>query len=579
MNREMRFGRAIGVASGGNLRMTEFRRRFGLDLIGPFRLSGPQGVRIDVSSRRSMALIAMVATGRGGERTRSWLQDRLWGSRQLPQAQASLRRELSNLRRLIAAVVPDDTPLLLSDHNRIWIDREAIDITMHGDGEFLEGLDIVGEEGFEEWLRVQRAANRNEVDREMRTRPEAPIRRTVAEAQFAGRPALAVLPFVDQTGDANSRYIAEGISEDLIDRLSRLRWLPVIARSSSFQYAAENTDPKAIGEALGARYLLEGRMRRDGDQLHLSASLSDTATGFVVWTNKLTLAGTLTSAMIEQLALGLVGAIDARIDAEEQRRALHRPASDTNMNNLLWRGRWHFNQFTRADGAAAGECFKKAVELEPHSPEALIQHAWWTLRSIWAERKSDVQIREMRQLANRAIIADADDGRGYLIAGTAETWLRQPLRAEALLRKAIALNPSLVAAHAQLGTNAYLAGRPEDASVPLQTAIRLSPADHVLFFMLGELAMANMMLENWEAAIDFAERSIVLRPGYWFAHVAKINALVRSGSAGGVREAVGDFAANCRLFDKAQIDWIPFVETRWHIYLKDGLRQAREMGG
>ena len=525
-----------------------------------------------------MALIAMVATGRGGERTRSWLQDRLWGSRQLPQAQASLRRELSNLRRALAAVAPDGAQPLHSDHSRVWIDRDVVDVVGLGEGEFLEGLDIVGEDGFEEWLRLERTTDRRADDSRSVSRAEDVGSRPHVAQHFAGRAALAVLPFVDQTGDEGHRYIAEGISEDLIDRLSRLRWLLVIARSSSFKYGGDNVDPKAIGETLGARYLLEGRMRRSDDQLHLSASLSDTATGFVVWTNKLTLAGDLTSAMVEQLALGLVGAIDARIDAEEQRRALHRPPSDTNVNDLLWRGRWHFNQFTRADAAAALDCFEKARALEPHSPEALIQHAWSMLRSIWLERKSDTQIREMRQLANRAIVADADDGRGYLIAGTAESWLRQPLRADALLCKAIALNPSLVAAHAQLGTNAYLSGRPEDAVAPLRTAIQLSPADHVLFFMLGELAMSHMMVGDWDAAIDYAERSIALRPGYWFAHVAKLNALARGGKTADVGEANREFAANCSLFTEDDIDWIPFVEPKWHAYLKDGLCRARQMG-
>lgn len=558
--------------------MTEFRRRFGLELIGPFRLRGPDGSRIEVSSKRGMALIAMVATGRGGERTRSWLQDRLWCSRQLPQAQASLRRELSNLRRVIDAAVPGGVQLLHSDHNRLWIDRDVVEIVTHGEGEFLEGLDIVGEDGFEEWLRLERAFDRRTTERSADVPPENVTSKAHSAQHLAERAALAVLPFVDQTGDEGHRYIAEGISEDLIDRLSRLRWLLVIARSSSFKYGGDNVDPKAIGKTLGARYLLEGRMRRNGEHLHLSASLSDTATGFVVWTNKLTLSGDLTSAMVEQLALGLVGAIDARIEAEEQRRVLHRPPSDTNVNDLLWRGRWHFNQFTRADASAALDCFEKALALEPHSPEALIQYAWSTLRSIWLERKSDAQIRELRQLANRAIVADADDGRGYLIAGTAESWLRQPLRAEALLNKAIALNPSLVAAHAQIGTNAYLSGRPEDAVAPLRTAIQLSPADHVLFFMFGELAMSHMMVGNHDDAVDYAERSIALRPGYWFAHVAKLNALARGGRVAEVGEAYREFVANCSKFSEGDIDWIPFVEPKWHAYLKDGLRSAQQMG-
>ena len=131
---------------------------FALRLLGAFRLDAPGAQRVDISSKRGQALIAMLATAGGGERTRSWLQNRLWGSRGNDQAQASLRRELSNLKK---AVNRPGAELLKADYNRVWIDLALVQVDLREldrppGSELLEGLDIAGEDGFEDWLREER---------------------------------------------------------------------------------------------------------------------------------------------------------------------------------------------------------------------------------------------------------------------------------------------------------------------------------------------------------------------------------------------------------------------------------------
>ena len=137
--------------------------RYDLALLGPFRLTGPDGRRIDITSRRGMALVAMLALSRDGERTRAWLQERLWGSRGDTQAQGSLRTELSELRKRLNLAGP---PLLSAGHERVRLDLSRLDIDMRAAetaaradiGELLEGLEIPGEEGFESWLLQERQA-------------------------------------------------------------------------------------------------------------------------------------------------------------------------------------------------------------------------------------------------------------------------------------------------------------------------------------------------------------------------------------------------------------------------------------
>src|SRR5687768_5400485 len=180
---------------------------FMLCLRGPFRLNAADGQRIEISSKKGMALIAMLATAPDGERTRTWLQDRLWGSRQRPQAQSSLRRELSLLRRSLNQGA--DT-VLLCEYNRVRLDlaRFSVDIRAPraaAAGEFLEGLDVAGEEGFEDWLREERTRHPTRVEpvspgaMPVIEAVDLPLAgsgaghgyRLVSAAEFTDRPALA----------------------------------------------------------------------------------------------------------------------------------------------------------------------------------------------------------------------------------------------------------------------------------------------------------------------------------------------------------------------------------------------------
>ena len=389
---------------------------------------------------------------------------------------------------------------------------------------------------------------------------------------FSALPAMAVMPFTNLTGDPDQNFVAEGISEDLIDQLSRLRWLPIIARSSSF--AVRESDPKIAGELLGARYLLEGRMRRQTGANVLSASLVDTEKGNTIWSNKLALDGQDTPGAFEDLLTSLTATLGAKIDQAEQSRALGKPQSDLNVRELIWRGRWHLNRFTAEDSEKAKAYLSQALQREPSSPEAIIQMTWAKLWDLWAQRGSDDEIRGVRQLAQKAIIADYDDARGHMLAGIAEKWLRQPLRAEALLKRAIELNPSLAMAHAQLGGSYYLRDAPDDAIITLKNAIRLSPNDAELFYFRGELAMAYLMTGAFDDALEQADLSLMRRGAYWFSHVVKINALLRKGDPALATQAVAELNASIPRFGPQFIDWIPFMDGHWNRFLADGMNHA-----
>ena len=372
-------------------------RVFTLNLLESFRLTSPEGARIDVVSKKGMALLAMLAMAAEGERTRAWLQDRLWGTRERARAQSGLRRELSNLRKCLngssARPALRLTPLVRLDLTQFDIDARPADGALLATAEFLEGFDIAGEEGFEEWLREQRRlmASRSTDTVEAKApsanaETEQPtgsfLDLSLSAARFDDRPALAVLPFTNLTSDDVNDYICEGLSEDLIDRLSRLRWLPVIARNSSFAFNPDKTDPRLVGRSLGAKYILEGRLRTVGRSFSISLNLSDTATGVTLWSHRLPLPPQRSQDALDPLVAALVSVLDAPDRLCRTGRARGKRQNRPEFNDLIWRGRWHLNRLTRADADMARGLFTEALELEPTSPEALIQATFslgWTL--------------------------------------------------------------------------------------------------------------------------------------------------------------------------------------------------------
>jgi TolB-like protein len=549
--------------------------RYSLNLMGSFRLIGPDGERIDIASRKGMAMVAMLALADDGERTRGWLQEKLWGQRDRPQAQGSLRRELTLLREHLNIA---DRPALICERQWVRLDLAQFDIDAlmrRGAGEFLEGFDLAGEEGFEDWLREQRSRLAARADASVGGSDHPPSgetgQATEAPAGFVDRPALAILPLANLTGDAANDYLCEGLSEDLIDRLSRLRWLPVIARNSSFAFASDKLDPRIIGQKLRAKYVLEGRIKAAGEGYSVSVSLSDAVSGYSMWSHRVPLPPDRSQDTLDPIVGELVGVLDAQIDYAEQLRARGNRQNRPEFNDLIWRGRWHLNRLTRVDSEIARQLFDKALELEPDSPEALIQATFRMGWSAWANRADAAQITEMRRMAHRAIVADPDDGRGHMLAGIAEMWLQQPVRARALLERAIALNPSLCQAHAQLGCYYNMVGDPAAAIVPLRRAQRLSPNDVHVFFIINELAVSYWMLGQWAESIEQTDESLMRRPAYWYALLIKINALVGSGDMTAARRAYEELMTVKPDFTPQFVEWTPFIDRSWNRRLVDGL--------
>jgi tetratricopeptide (TPR) repeat protein len=229
---------------------------------------------------------------------------------------------------------------------------------------------------------------------------------------------------------------------------------------------------------------------------------------------------------------------------------------------------------SREDTTIAGRYLAEAMRLAPNSALAVLEYTRHLGYEIWTKRLPDESKQEMRRLAQKAIALDFEDARGHMFAGMAEMWLRRTEPAETLLQRAISLNPSLTIAHEQLGTLQILTGRPAQGIAPLEFAIRLSPTDYRLFLKHVELALAHLMLADYDRSLHHAGESITLRPAYWHAHVTRINALARSGDIAAARRAHDELLTVQPRFTPDYIDWVPFVGSKWPDFLKAGLALA-----
>ncbi|TPG20108.1 SARP family transcriptional regulator [Sphingomonas koreensis] len=561
--------------------MSNEQGKYRLSVWGAFRLIAPDGSRVTVSSKKAIALFGLLATSDDGERTRVWLQDKLWGSRELKQAQSSLRRELSTLRALLTEHGP---PLIETSGRtvRLLLDHVEVDRGAGKAAEFLEGIDIPGEDAFEDWLREMRQADRPEPPGKNSGRTDDaywPVRREQSSDRLLLSPPLLLLPI--ESGayrDGERCFVGTALTQELTECLSRLRWLPVVAVDASLPAAMRDLPPAELAAGLGARYVMTGRLLSERGASVLSIALTEMPSARLVWAETLRLEAAPSFADLREAALKLVNLLAFGVDQSEQQRALAGPADGLAVTGLVWRARYHINQFSRDDMVLARHYLDRAMAIDPTASEVVILDAYQRIWSSWTRRARDADVIALRRLALAAMRADPTDARGPLMAGVVETWLGNTGLAVTHLARAIELNPSFAPAHAHYGAAHYLNGEPDKAIAPIRRALDLSPFDHHRFYVLGELAVSCLMTGALDDALAAAEEILAARPGYVLAHVVKVGALARQGALGEARRAKTELIAEKPALVEAMFEWMPYRDVKWIDFLRAGLDLARLPG-
>jgi TolB-like protein len=336
------------------------------------------------------------------------------------------------------------------------------------------------------------------------------------------KPSIAVLPFANLSGDAEQTYFADGMVDEIITTLSCIKWLFVIARTSSFTYRDRATDVREIGRELGVRYVLEGSVRKTGNRVRLMSQLIDAQTGVHVSADRFE--GTLGDVfdLQDRLSARVVGAIAPKLQQAEVQRVRHKPTESLAAYDCFLRGGASFYRFTREATDQALAHFERAIELDPDFATAYGMAALCYIRRKatrwWADEAKDTT--DAVRIARKAVELGKDD----VIALSAGGWTLAYVGLEldggiAFIDRALELGPNLAAAWMYSGWTRIFLGEHERAIEHFAQSMRMSPLDPLIVVALTGTAFGHFLTGHRGQAEKWAEQAFREYPNYFFANV------------------------------------------------------------
>lgn len=330
-------------------------------------------------------------------------------------------------------------------------------------------------------------------------------------------PSIAVLPFVNMSGDLEQDYLADGICEDIITALSKIRVFTVIARTSTFSYKGKSPDVKQVATDLGVSYVLEGSVRKSGNRVRITAQLIDHE-GLHIWAEKYDRVIEDIFELQDEMTQTIAAAIEPELNATERQRAVSKSPNNLNAWENYQRGLWNLWLFDDKIETARG-FFQKAADLDPGFSTAIAYQAYLNFLQVVMGFSEDHErwLEEGKCLAQKAMETDPRDPVGYFAIGRIYMMLGAHDDAIAALKTALELNPNYAQAYFGLGFVQTLAGDLEDARKNLKIAVRLSPRDPLMMAFTNILGVACITAGDYEEAVEWSKRSLRWPSplGYW----------------------------------------------------------------
>ena len=333
------------------------------------------------------------------------------------------------------------------------------------------------------------------------------------------RPAIAVLPFTNMSDDPEQEYFSDGISEDIITALSKLRWFLVIARNSSFVYKGKSVHLKQIADELGVAYVVEGSVRRSGEQVRITAQLNDVTTGSHIWAEHYDRNLTDVFAVQDDITESIVAAIEPQLYAAENFRARRKLPDSMDAWDLVMRALSYYWRVTRQDNVVAQALLEKAIAIDPNYGQALgllATSQTFSAHMGWADMAATIPIAERAALA--AIQADSEDPWAHHALGCVYLFARRYDDSLAEFELALQLNPSFSLAQAYYGLTLSYCGHWEEADLAAHRALRLSPRDPFSAIYCGIAGYAQFIGRNYDEAMRLAREAIRQRSDFVGAH-------------------------------------------------------------
>jgi adenylate cyclase len=355
-------------------------------------------------------------------------------------------------------------------------------------------------------------------------------------------PSIAVLPFVNLSGEPDQDHFADGLTEDIVTGLSRVSQLFVIAHSSMLTYRDKLPDVQKVGRELGIRYLLEGSVRRAGNRLRTSCQLIEVATRAHIWTERYDRPLADFFELQDEITRNVVASIKTQVILKEGQLAERRPMSNLGVWDLLKRAWRHLYEATPESLLQAEILVRQAI-----AEDSDCAVAYWMLSDailhqalVGAAEHLPDAARQAKELALRAISLDENDENAHSALGIACLNLGQHQEAIAACQRALDLNPNCSIAWGLLGSGLIYAGKPEEGIGYAEMAIRSSPRDPNNFFRYSDIAAGHFATGRYEAAIDNAQRAIRQKPGYFEGYIIAAAAHALTGDIETARRVAQD---------------------------------------
>src|SRR5262245_4289550 len=392
------------------------------------------------------------------------------------------------------------------------------------------------------------------------------------------KPSIAVLSFDNLSGDPGQEYFADGIVEDIITALSRMRWLFVIARNSSFTYKGRAVDVRQVGRELGVRYVLEGSVRKAGNRVRIAGQLIDASTGTNMWADRFE--GQLEDIfdLQDQVTASVVGAIAPKLEQAEIERAQRKPTESLDAYDHFLRGMACVHRWTREANAEALRHFAKAIQFDPD-----FAAAYGMAARCYAQRKGSgwtvdrsKETAEAERLARRAATLGRDDAVALYAAGMAPAFVVGDLDGgAALIARALMLNPNSAWGWLFSGWVKVWLGEPEIAIEQVARAMRLSPSDPHVFNMQAAAAAAHFFAGRYAEASSWADATVREQPNHLIGQCILAASGALGGQLTGVRNAM---LLLCQLNPTLRLsnlkDLFPLKRPEDLARLAEGLRKA-----
>jgi adenylate cyclase len=345
--------------------------------------------------------------------------------------------------------------------------------------------------------------------------PATKVIEPVPPLALPDKPSIAVLPFQNMSGDPEQEYFTDGMVEDIITELGRIRWLFVIARNSTFTYKGQAVDVKRVARELGVRYVLEGSVRKGGNRVRITGQLIDAISGAHIWAERYDRDLNDIFAVQDEITASVAGIIEPALAEAEQQRVLRKPPERLDAWEAYQRGLWHFNKYGPEENQTAQTFFRRAIALDPNFAPGHYGYALALQWEIWhfsTRPFSEVQGIPLEE-ARIAVSLDDKDATAHAVLAHMMMWGSEWEAAIAEARTALALSPNSSFVIAMLGCVLGFGGYREEALDLLRQAMRASPNDPLTWLWLLWTGVIQFYSRKFDAAVVALHQVVRLRPG------------------------------------------------------------------